>query len=264
MFGPITVPLGPPSEFGPGGDDDSIGVGPEPSLEPAKGCVELAEQLRGQLRTLQDQVDLATITMTITPSPRVVPRTGIDVDAWVASDREDPCLGHRETTVESDGGFGVCLEIENRGETTLTDFEVEIDPLRRRMSDMTVVEGDPGSVPAGERLVLVTTVEVVDGRIEGRVATRGLDISVTTTAVPVDEDGQELASLSELSTLLVVAEEDDSLPGFGDAVGGGLAALGLIGSVLLVIVGVVLPFVPLIGIVAYVVLRIRRRRRTST
>ena len=52
------------------------------------------EVLRGQLRTLRDQVDLATITLTITQSPTVLPDTGIMAQAWVSDDADDdPCLG---------------------------------------------------------------------------------------------------------------------------------------------------------------------------
>ncbi len=54
------------------------------------------ERLRGQIRTLRDQVDLATITLTITQSPTVLPDTGIRVTAWVSEDAQDPVPGRAE------------------------------------------------------------------------------------------------------------------------------------------------------------------------
>ena len=125
------------------------------------------EQLRGQLRTIQDQVDLATITMTITPSPRVVPRTGIDVVAWLSEGADDPCLGRRELVVEPDATVHMCLEIENNGETTLTDIELESGELRLRLDELTIIEGDTRELESGDRLVVSTTETLVDGRHRG-------------------------------------------------------------------------------------------------
>ena len=51
------------------------------------------ETLRGQLRTLQDQVSLATITLTINQLPEppiVLPDTELFVAAWVSSADDDP------------------------------------------------------------------------------------------------------------------------------------------------------------------------------
>ena len=53
---------------------------------------------------------------------------------------------------------------------------------------------------------------------------------------------------------------DDSLPGFADALGAGVGALQLIGSVVLVGVGVALPFVPLVAVATFVIIWTRRHR----
>ncbi|MYA14648.1 MAG: DUF4349 domain-containing protein, partial [Acidimicrobiaceae bacterium] len=82
------------------------------------------EVLRGQLRTLRDQVDLATITLTIHQSPTVPPDTGIEVDAWISEDAEDPCLGAQHLTVDPDSTVYLCLEVENPGASALTEVSV--------------------------------------------------------------------------------------------------------------------------------------------
>ena len=65
------------------------------------------------------------------------------------------------------------------------------------------------------------------------------------------------------TSVQLIADEDDSLPGFVDAVGGGSAAVLLIGSVLLVGVGVALPFVPLVAVAAFLIVWARRRSGTT-
>jgi predicted lipid-binding transport protein (Tim44 family) len=87
-----------------------------------------------------------------------------------------------------------------------------------------------------------------------------VSIISSVTATPIDDRGDRLADVTDETSVLLIAEEDDSLPGFADAVGGGFAAILLLGSVLLVGVGVTLPFVPLVAVAAFVIIWTRRRR----
>lgn len=218
------------------------------------------EVLRGQLRTLRDQVDLATITLTLTPSPRFVPRADIEIAAWLAEGDDDPCLGEEELTVGSDATVHLCIEIENTGEAVLTGIDLDSEELRLRLDDLTIVEGDTEELESRERIVAVATETLIDGRIAGRVATRGLVISAVVTATPVDEQGDRLGEVNADTRVLLIAEEDDALPGFGDAVGGGLDALAYAGTILMLVVGAALPFLPLVAIVLLVALWLRRRQ----
>jgi hypothetical protein len=222
------------------------------------------EQLRGQLRTIQDQVDLATITLTITPSPRVVPRTGVDLVSWLSEGDDDPCLGTDALEVDPDATVQFCFEITNIGETDLTGIDLESGELRLRLDELTVIDGDVDRIEPGDRLVLTTTETLIDGRLNGQVATRGLAISTTVTATPVDEQGDRLTNVGNTTGVTLFANEDDPLPGFGDAFGGGIAALAFVGSVILVLAGVLLPFVPLAAVVALAIVWIRRRRARSS
>lgn len=224
------------------------------------------EQLRGQLRTIQDQVDLATITLTITPSPRVVPRTGVDIVSWLSEGGDDPCLGSDTLEVDPDATVQFCFEVANIGDTSLTEIDLQSGELRLRLDELTVVDGDVDQLEPGDRLVLTTTETLADGRLGGLVATRGLAISTTVTATPVDEQGDRLTKVDDTTGVTLFANEDDSLPGFGDAFGAGISALAFVGSVVLVVAGVLLPFVPLAAIVVLAIVWIRRRqaRRVSS
>ena len=221
------------------------------------------ETLRGQLRTLRGQVDLATITLTIEQSPEVRPDTGILVTAWVTAEDGDPCLGDREIDVETGDTLRFCLEVENRGEAALTDVRVRSEALRRRVDSFTAVEGGFDRIESGEILVAVLEEPVTDGRLAGRVATRGLNVSIGATATPVGADGAGLPEISDDSVLFVnVVEppEPDPPPvGFTDAVGAGAGALVAAARVVAVIAGALLPFLPIIAAVAAGVWWLRRR-----
>lgn len=222
------------------------------------------ETLRGQLRTLRGQVDLATITLTIEQSPEVRPDTGILVTAWVTAEEDgDPCLGDREIDIETGDTLRFCLEVENRGEAALTDVRVRSEALRRRVDSFSAVEGGFDRIESGEILVAVLEEPVTDGRLAGRVATRGLNVSIGATATPVGADGAGLPEISDDSVLFVnVVEppEPDSPPvGFTDAVGAGAGALVAAARVVAVIAGALLPFLPIIAAVAAGVWWLRRR-----
>lgn len=220
------------------------------------------ETLRGQLRTLRGQVDLATITLTIEQSPEIRPDTGILVTAWVTADDGDPCLGDQDIAVETGGTLRFCLEVENRGEAALTDVRVRSEALRRRVDSFVAVEGGFDRIESGEILVAVLEEPVIDGRLAGRVATRGLNVNIGAEATPVGADGAGLPEVSDDSALyvnVVEPEPDSPPPGFVDAVGGGLSVLAAIGGVAVLIAGGLLPFLPFIAAIAAVVWWLRRR-----
>ena len=150
------------------------------------------ERLRGQIRTLRDQVDLATITLTITQSPTVLPDTGIRVTAWVSEDAQDPCLGVQNITVEPDAEVYLCLEVENTGTSALTDVEVSTRNLRLNLDNFRPVQGDFNRIEPNELMSAVLTLPIEEGRLAGRVATRGLPIELEVMATPVDFDGAAL------------------------------------------------------------------------
>lgn len=221
------------------------------------------ERLRGQLRTLQDQVDLATITLAITQSPTVLPDTGIMVTAWVSEDADDPCLGVQNITVEPEADVYLCLEVENTGTSALTDVEVSTRNLRLNLDNFRPVQGRFDRIEANELMAAVLELPIEEGRLAGRVATRGLPIELEVTATPVNFDGTALDEVWGESVVWVRVDTDDALPGFGDSVSDGASGVVAVFSVILIVVGVLLPFLPIIAAIAAFIWWIRRRRQNA-
>ena len=222
------------------------------------------EVLRGQLRTLRDQVDLATITLTIHQSPTVLPDTGILVGAWISDDPDDPCLGTEHFTAEPDSTLYVCLEVENTGASALTDVSVRSRNVRLDVDAFETLQGSFDRIEPGELLVAVLEVPIEEGRLAGRVATRGLQIGLEAEAVPVDAQGAELPEVFGDAYVSVDARTDDSLPGFGDSISDGAGFLRSIVGVALVVVGVLVPFLPFVAVIAALIWWRRRRRGRTT
>jgi hypothetical protein len=212
------------------------------------------ETLRGQLRTLRDQVSLATITLTITEAGRQTLPADIDLVAWLGDDEADACPGHSSLDVTRDDKAVLCIEIENTGDVTLTDITIESTELRLRVDDFEIANGSLDALDPGDRLVALFDLDVTEGRVQRRDARGGLFIDVRVEATPADNAEQTLEGFTDV---VLIADGDTPLPGFGDAFGGGVATLAAIGSVLLIILGGALPFLPFIAVVVWFVLRRR-------
>ena len=218
------------------------------------------EVLRGQLRTLRGQVDLATITLTIHQSATVLPDTGILVGAWISDDPDDPCLGTEHFTAEPDSTLYFCLEVENTGASALTDVSVRSRNVRLDVDAFETLQGSFKRIEPGDLLVAVLEVPMEEGRLAGRVATRGLEIGLEAEAVPVDAQGAELPEVFGDTYVWVNTRTDDSLPGFADSISDGAGFLRSIVGVALVVVGVLVPFLPFVAVIAALIWWRRRRR----
>ena len=222
------------------------------------------ERLRGQLRSLQDRVDLATITLSITESVEAVPPTSVILRAWLALGEEDPCLGFTDLPAPPDSEIGFCIELENDGETALTEVSLSSNTLRFSNEDLTLGDGTSlDRIEPGDRAVATLYETVEDGRIAGRVATRGLEIDVRFSAVAVTSSGEELARLARVESLHLFITEDETPPSFGDALSGGWNALVAVGNGVLLVIGALLPFLPVIAIALIVAWWWLRRRRAQ-
>ena len=219
------------------------------------------EVLRGQLRTLRDQVDLATITLTIHQSPAVLPDTGIQVNAWISDDADDPCLGVDYLIADPDSTAYLCVEVENTGASTLTGVSLRSRNVRLDVNEFRTLQGDPDRIEQGELFVTVMELPIEDGRLAGRVATRGLEIGIAARAVPVDADGNELQEVSAAGLVWLDTRTEDALPGFTDSISDGAGFLRSIVGVALVVVGVLVPFLPFLAVIAALIWWRRRRRR---
>ena len=219
------------------------------------------ETLRGQLRTLQDQIDLATVTLTIVQSPDVLPESAVQVWLWASDNSDDPCQGTRNLITQTDSEVWFCLEVENRGEAHLTNLRLRSEPLRLAPADLGILEGNFNRLDSGERLVATWSLPMQDNRLGGRVATRGLDFWVEVSATPLSAVGEERAEISGRADVSVELETETTLPGLGDSVNTGVRILQILGGLLLVLVGVFVPFLPLAVVVGLLIWVLNRRSR---
>ena len=81
--------------------------------------------------------------------------------------------------------------------------------------------------------------------------------------MPVDAQGAELPEVFGDTYVWVDARSDDSLPGFADSISDGAGFLRSIVGVALVVVGVLVPFLPFVAVIAALIWW-RRRRRGNT
>ena len=222
------------------------------------------ETLKGQLRTLRGQVELATITLTIDHLPESVPLSGLHVKAWVSDDAVDACLGDRHIAVDPDDMVHFCVEVENVGESVLTDVEIGAENVRLRVDSFRVLQGRFTRIEPGELLVASLSEAVEEGRLAGRAVARGLEVSLTAEAVPVGAEGIALPPVSGGATVRVEELEDRSLPSFVDSVVNSARFAASVVRVALIVLGVLVPFLPVVaGIVALVWWR-RRRSPAAT
>lgn len=218
------------------------------------------ETLRGQLRTLRDQVSLATITLEIAERGTDPADAEFDLLLGLGVDLDDACPGAAELDVEHDDTVVWCVEIENLGDATLTDVELDSDNLGLRTRDFTVVDGSLDAIEPGEITRAVIELDVEEGRIRRRNAVGGLFLDLRIEATPTDDPERTLAVERNV---VVFADSDAALPGAAESFQRGVDVLVAAGSILLIVVAGLAPFMPLVLIVVFGV-RFVRRRRTST
>lgn len=221
------------------------------------------ETLRGQLRTLEGLVDLATITLTIYQSPDLLPDAAILVTASVTDNPDDQCLGNHHVAVEPDATVYFCVEVENVGASVLTDVQVRPENLGIDVDSFRAVQGSFGRIEPGDLLVATLAEPVVEGRLAGRLAARILDIGLTVEAVPLGAKGDVPQEVSGYASVSVEVVEEGSWPGFVDSVLSGAGAMRAVVSAGLIVFGVLVPFLPVIAAVIALIWWRRRRRRST-
>ena len=220
------------------------------------------ETLRGRLRTLTDAVSLATIEMAILQLHEPVPDTGIDVNAWVSDSDEDPCLGSEALVASPDDDAYFCVQVENTGEVALTDLEVSSGALRLRPQDQRsfqLVAGSFDMIEPGELLSAVLHVEIREGRIAGRVATRGgIEVVFEVSGTPVPDDGVPLDTVTGASFTWVAVDEEEGPPSFIGAVQTGYRGVVRVLGYIVATIGLLLPFIPVLVVIGALYWWIRR------
>lgn len=194
------------------------------------------ESLRGQHRTLQDQVALATIVLAITEAAST-PDLAVLMTAYPGHDQGSGCPGvHDGIDIDQDGPATICYEIVNVGDTYLADLEVRDPVLDLEIAEMVVVFGDLDELlEPGDSLLLAAEITVE----------RDLRTQTTVTAVPVNEDGTPISgpSASRTATYFVDAVDPGGIATFSEGLEASWNWLVSFGQVLLLLAGALLPFV---------------------
>lgn len=210
------------------------------------------ETMRGQLRTLRDRVDLATIVVTLTEALSR-PQLDLAISAYPGhDDAGQSCPGDGGISFDEGDAVTVCIELTNTGDTPLTDFDLRDPVLELETDDFVVVFGDPAStVEPGQFLILAAEVT----------PERSLRTQTRATAAPVNADGEVLESrrVSTTGSVFLDAVDPGGLPGFGDGLSASLDFLSRLGGLAVLFAGGILPFLWL-PVVVWLVVRWRRRR----
>jgi hypothetical protein len=203
------------------------------------------ERLRGQLRTMEDQVALSTIVLTFREfSPSSALQMFVTVHR-IGGGVGEECYTNPQTGVPPEEDYVVCLDITNVGDVPLTDLE--ITGPNEIVGSLAPVQGRRlTSLPAGERYVLWTTSDAVERDRQ----------PITVRVIPVGDDGERAVEETiEVERLLSVTIRDepepepDGLPSLGDALEAGWSVLSTGATALAVAVAFFLPllWIPLLA-----------------
>ena len=211
------------------------------------------ELMRGQRRTLQDRVDLATITLLLTQD-RVENDLTVNVTSYPGFDAGASCPGDPTGRVEEGGEHTVCFDVINSGDQTLTDIVIT-DTVLGIDADTTLlpVFGSLEELPPGQAALVAFEVS----------PERSLVLRTRVVAVPTDGVSTEPVgpSVSTQVTHEIRTFEPDRDPGFGDGFGAAIDILRGLWVVVLVAVGFIIPLLVLLPLVVVLWLGARALRR---
>ncbi|MDH3606125.1 MAG: DUF4349 domain-containing protein [Acidimicrobiia bacterium] len=210
------------------------------------------ETLRGQLRTLEDQVGLATIVVTLSEAA-TQPSVDLMVTAYAGFDGlGQGCPGDFGLGIEQNTEATVCFEIFNTGDTPLINVELNDPVLDITLEDLTVVSGEPAEqLEPGESLIFAFEIT----------PERDLRTQTRVSATPLNQDGdpQEGRAVANTTSILIDAVDPGGIAGFSEGLDASLSFLANLGRLLILGAGVLLPFIWLLPILAWAVIKWRRR-----
>ncbi len=214
------------------------------------------ETLRGQLRTVQDQVALATIVLSLTEALSA-PDLQLTVTGYAGHNGGGSCPEEPSLRVDEGEDVTLCFRVVNAGDTPLTGLELTDTVLDLELGDLLVVYGDPSAVlDPGQDLMLAAEV----------VAERDLRTRTKVSATPVDQEGHPVVGRTTDTTVAFSVDTVDpgGLPGFGDGVAASWSMLQTVGGAVVVSVGWLLPLVWVFLLAGLFLWWRRRRSRRGT
>ena len=214
------------------------------------------EVMRGQLRTLQDRIDLATITLVLTQE-RVENGIRVEVSTYEGHDDGRLCPGRGERSVEEGTDVTVCFEVTNVGDQTLTDIVLTESVLEITAdTELIPVFGDLTELAPGQ-----SSLVAFETRVE-----RTLRLRARVSAVPTDGVSSEPAgpAVDDEAQAEVRTFPSEDSPGFGDGFGAAVDVLRALWTAVTVVLGFMIPLLILAPFVwlawRFVVGPLRRRR----
>ncbi|MEM9614010.1 MAG: DUF4349 domain-containing protein [Actinomycetota bacterium] len=169
------------------------------------------EVMRGSLRTLRDQIDLATITLVVTQD-RLANNVTLDISTYENHDGGQSCPGDGGRSYENGSEVTVCFDIINRGDQTLTDITLvdtvlEID----EQTELITLFGSLDELAPGQAVLVAYEIN----------PERDLTLRTRVTAMPTDGETNEPSgpSVSTRGEYNINTFEPDRDPGFGDGLG---------------------------------------------
>ena len=216
------------------------------------------EVMRGQLRTLEDRVDLATITLLLTQD-RVDNAIELRISTYDGHDGGASCPGQDQNSIEAGTKITVCFDVINQGDQTLTDITLtdtvlEIDAE----TELIGVFGSLDELAPGQSALVAKEIE----------PERDLRLRTRVTAIPTDGVSAEQAgpSVSTQVGYEIRTFEPDRPPGFGDGFSTAVSILSGLWTALIVVIGFLIPLLILVPLLVLAWLGVRallRRRPTK-
>ena len=217
------------------------------------------EVMRGQLRTLRDQIDLATITLTLVQD-RVDNLLSLGVTVYEGHDNGARCPASSigDQRFEPGNEVTLCFVARNDGEQTLRDVSVTETALAIDSNEQLITVFGEDELRPGQSFIQAIEIEVE----------RDLFLRIGATGIPTDgvSDEQAAPTVSTEANPRIRVNEDAVDPGFGDGFGAGVELLSRIWTVAVVVVGFLLPLlvlVPLLALAWFALRRLRASKQTK-
>ncbi len=214
------------------------------------------EVMKGQQRTLADQVALATINLTLTQD-RLANNISVAVSAYEGHDQGVGCPGQGEARIAAGDAATVCFDITNEGDQTLTEIKVTDTVLGiDAETELIEVFGSLDSLAPGQSALVAYEAE----------PERDLRLRTRVTAVPTNGVDPEAtgAPVDAQATFDLLTFEPDRDPGFGDGWSAGGSVLAALWTAVTVTLGFLLPLLVILApLAAAVWWALRRQRRAA-
>ncbi len=210
------------------------------------------ERLRGQLRSVENQVDLATINLSIVELQNRA-SVAVSLTALPLHDGGQRCsMGQGQNSITADGPTTLCLQITNRGDVTLVDLDIDQPVLGTSLEDFVLLDGTVDRLAPGMTALLIAELDVTE-------EVESLRTTVIARGVDADDEPAGGEARSTSPALWIQVPESDELPGFADVLAGSWNAIKTIAILIAIALVAVAPFAAVALVLAPLALWVWRR-----